>query len=456
MKSDDTAMMLLEALDAGWALLDGEYRILSCNQTFRTAAASVNSVENQKVSEVLPEAVGLERILEEIRLGEKKFFAIPEVAKEDATGHVTYHHIIFLKTGHSGHPVLIALVNETEYAHLLQKVQQQSFEIRLMRNLMNEKRGTVAAGMIGDSEPMQRLKQMIEKLSRIPLSTILIRGETGTGKSLVARMIHLASEAADRPFVEFNCAAVPETLLESELFGHEKGAFTHALVQKKGLLEEADGGSLFLDEIGDIHSNLQAKLLTVLDTRRYRRLGSTKEMSAKFRLIAATNRDLQTMVSEGRFREDLFYRIQVITVECPPLREMKEDIVRIAEHFIEVYSKEFGKSIAGLSEESRQLLMEYHWPGNVRELRNVIERAMIFAEGSSLRPSDLELHRPAVKPVKPLPANLEDGLSFTDLEKRLLREALDKANGNQSKAARSLQMSRDAFRYRLEKYNLLG
>ncbi|HDQ45201.1 MAG TPA: sigma-54-dependent Fis family transcriptional regulator [bacterium] len=446
---------LLEALKAGYAFLDPELRIVRSNARFRETHPSSPSLQDLPVFDVLPETVGLEEVLKALRSGEKTSFTLQYIARE-ASPDILYLRLVLVGTRDPEKPVLVVLSDETEQARILQRVQQQSFEIRLMRSLLNEKQAALAAGLIGSSGAMVRLRNTIEKLSAIPSSTILIRGETGTGKSLVARMIHLSTDLRDRPFVEFNCAAVPESLLESELFGHEKGAFTHAVSQKKGLLEEADDGTLFLDEIGDIRLNLQAKLLTVLDSRKFRRLGSIREINTRFRLIAATHRDLRSMVKEGSFREDLYYRIQVITLDCPPLRNLEDDVIRIARHFIQVYAREFGKPVAGLTPEAENKLKGYRWPGNVRELRNVIERAMIFTENPSLDSRDIQLQSTGedapVQTVETLP---DGGLSFEELERRLLKQALERARGNQSRAARLLKMSRDTFRYRLEKHKLL-
>jgi transcriptional regulator with PAS, ATPase and Fis domain len=270
-------------------------------------------------------------------------------------------------------------------------------------------------------------------------------------------MIHLFSKSAEQPFVEFNCAAVPESLLESELFGHEKGAFTHAVAQKKGLLEAANQGTLFLDEIGDLPLNLQAKLLTVLETRKFRRLGSTQEIETRFRLITATHRDLSTMIREGTFREDLYYRIQVVSLSLPSLRDTGRDVLAIASHFLNVYNYEFGKHVCGFEEAAEQRLLAYRWPGNVRELRNVIERAMIFSDHAMLSAEEIQ-PGPNITTGRLSTDTLilpEEGLAFESIEKDILQQALDRTGGNQSKAARLLEMSRDTFRYRLEKHGLL-
>jgi len=268
-------------------------------------------------------------------------------------------------------------------------------------------------------------------------------------------VIHYLSFAANAPFVELNCAAIPENLLEAELFGYEKGAFTNAIKSKKGLLEEADGGTIFLDEIGEMPLNLQAKLLHVLETRKFRRLGSTQEKRVTVRCIAATNRDLKTAVEQKQFREDLYYRLNVVSLEMPPLRALGEDVVTLATHFLALYNLDFKKRVAGFSAEATHMLRAYHWPGNVRELRNVIERAMIFCEAAEIRGHDLALpvvSEHALSPVATAFILPENGLQLEEVEKSFLMQALSLAQGNKTRAAALLGLTRDTFRYRLEKY----
>ncbi|MFC1569867.1 sigma-54 interaction domain-containing protein [bacterium] len=446
---------ILESLHAGWAFLDQKVRIIQYNPLFQKWHTRFQTLDKLPVTEVLPETVGLQPLFQELISGKQQSFKLSHIEKEITKNEVGYFNLIFLPTQIPDKPLLVLLFNDTDLAKMIQTIQQQSYEIKLTRSLMNAKIAMIS-GLIGSSDPMNRLKDRIEKVAKVSSSTVLIQGETGTGKSLVAYMVHDYTNKSVRPFIEFNCAAVPETLLESELFGHEKGAFTHAAVLKQGLLEEANGGTLFLDEVGDIPLNLQAKLLTVLETRKFRRLGSTKETAVKFRLIAATNRDLETMVKDKTFREDLYYRIHVVTLNCPPLRELKNDIPEIARHFIQVYNRELGKTIQNLTSDAEYKLINYNWPGNVRELRNVIERAMIFCDGKSLNSDDIQLHKMQSQETMDDTFSLpEEGLSFEELEKQLLQQALDRSNGNQSQAARLLKMSRDRFRYRLDKYDML-
>jgi two-component system response regulator PilR (NtrC family) len=292
-------------------------------------------------------------------------------------------------------------------------------------------------------------------------STILLTGESGTGKGLVAQAVHFHSLRRDKPMVSLNCGAMPENLLESELFGHMKGAFTGADTNKKGLLEVAERGSIFLDEIGEMSPVMQVKLLRVLQERRFRRVGGLEEMQADIRVIAATNQDLARLISEGRFREDLFYRINVIPISLPPLRERREDISLIAEHFLHKYNEQMGKEIAGISHQAMELLHYHDWPGNIRELENVMERAVALEPTPSILPDSLppnirgEAARVPVSNAEGLP---ESGFDLEahvkEIERGYIAEALKKAGGVQVKAAELLGMSFRSFRYYVKKYNL--
>jgi two-component system response regulator PilR (NtrC family) len=301
--------------------------------------------------------------------------------------------------------------------------------------------------------------KLIEQIARTD-STVLVTGESGTGKEWVARAIHYYSLRRDRPFVALNCGAIPETLLESELFGHMKGAFTGASINKKGLIESAERGTLFLDEIGEMNPLMQVKLLRVLQERKFRRLGGVEELDAAMRVIAATNQDLTRMIAEGRFREDLFYRINVIPIHLPPLRERGEDIPLLADYFLVKYRDQMGKAIHGLSQESMDLLEAYEWPGNIRELENVIERAVALEKTQAILPESLP--EPIAKrvPKGPAAAGLlpESGFNLEEhvegLEKEYITQALQRAGGVQVKAAELLGIPYRSFRYYAKKYNL--
>jgi two-component system response regulator PilR (NtrC family) len=323
------------------------------------------------------------------------------------------------------------------------------------------------SNIIGRSEPMLDVFRMVETIAKTN-STVLITGESGTGKDLVARAIHYNSLRRDRPFVALNCGGVPETLLESELFGHMRGAFTGADSNKKGLIEAAEGGTIFLDEIGEMTTTMQVKLLRVLQDRRFRRLGGTEEVQADIRVVAATNQDLQKLVAEGRFREDLFYRINVIPMHLPPLRERFEDVPLLAEHFLAKYAAQMQKPVRSISQEAVTLLQAYTWPGNVRELENVIERAVALEQSPSVLPDSLPRHirsgsstnaEPVADPA--LASALPDLGEGFDLEARgedfyryYMVLALERAGGVQVKAAEMLGMSFRSFRYYAKKLNI--
>ncbi|BCR03803.1 acetoacetate metabolism regulatory protein AtoC [Desulfuromonas versatilis] len=330
-------------------------------------------------------------------------------------------------------------------------------EVAHLRSQQTRKYGV--ANIIGESRHMKNVLTMVEKVARSDASTILIQGESGTGKELIAKAIHYESARADQPFMAINCAAVPETLLESELMGHEKGAFTDAKAQKKGLFEMADGGTLFLDEIGDMEMGMQAKLLRVLEERSFRRIGGTKDVHVDVRIISATNKDLVKAMEEGTFRTDLYYRIQVIPIYLPALRERREDIIPLAQHFINHFNREFAKGVKSISKMAEKFLVDYSWPGNIRELKNIIERAIILENEETL----LLEHLPQEIVAKtrgtgagPISFNLPpEGIDIEDVERELIRQSLEVSDGNQSKAAKKLNLGIDAFRYRMKKFGFL-
>ncbi len=317
--------------------------------------------------------------------------------------------------------------------------------------------------IIGVSDHSHEVVELIRKLAASEASTILIQGESGTGKDLVAHAIHYESSRRDRPFYAINCAAIPENLMESELFGHEKGAFTDARTQKKGMFEMADGGSLFLDEISEMNLGMQAKLLRVLEGQSFRRVGGVKNISVDVRVIVASNRNLEDAVRVSHFRQDLYFRLSIIPVTLLPLRDRKVDIPPLLNHFIRYYNQKFHKNIQGLTREAEELLMNYDWPGNIRELRNAIERVMILAEGNRVAAKYLPI-RIAEGGILPVPMNegAEDGgfhlppggASLYEVEKELIRQALEQARGNKTTAAKLLRITRDTLRYKVKKYRL--
>ncbi len=309
-------------------------------------------------------------------------------------------------------------------------------------------------GIIGKSKKMLKVLDIVRKVT--PTSaTVLICGESGTGKELIAKAIHYNSPRKDKPFIAINCAAIPENLLESELFGYEPGAFTGATTRKIGLIESANGGTLFLDEIAEMPLFLQSKLLRVLQDKEVRRIGGKEIIKVDVRIIAATNKNLIDEVEKNRFREDLYYRLKVVTVEIPPLRERKEDIPELVSFFIEKYSREFGKRILGIEEKALQALLDYQWPGNIRQLETVIERAIIISEGEKITLKDIQDELKLTIPKNVLDIDIPDeGINYEELEKEILKKALIKSNYVIAKAARLLGMSYKTFWYRLEKFGL--
>jgi len=314
--------------------------------------------------------------------------------------------------------------------------------------------------IIAESQAMREVLNFVRRVAISEAASILIEGENGTGKDLIAKTLHYQSLRQSEPFLAINCAAIPETLLESELFGYEKGAFTDARAQKRGLFELADKGTLFLDEIGEIPLSLQAKLLRVLEEQCFRRLGGLRDIAIDVRIIAATNKNLREAVREGAFRQDLYYRLNVIQLIVPPLRERPQDILPMARFFIEHYNGKFKRQIEGIAPEAESLLLAHDWPGNVRELRNAIERSMILEDTAYIRPSSLPIavrgsdtHFADVSAFEQisLPG---DAMSLVEQERRLLVQALEKTAGNQTQAARLLRITRDTLRYKMKKFNL--
>lgn len=313
------------------------------------------------------------------------------------------------------------------------------------------------ASLIGESEPMQRVKSLARKVAESPNSTVLLTGESGTGKDLLAKVIHYNGSRASQPFLNITCSALPETLLESELFGHERGAFTDARQQKRGLFEQAGGGTVFLDEVAETLPTFQAKLLRFLEEKAFRRLGGTSDIHVDVRVIGATNQDLEKTVRDGKFREDLYYRLNVLRIETPPLRDRGRDVLLLANHYVQTFNQEFRRPARQLSPAAEQALLAYSWPGNVRELRNLIERAVLLSESQTLEPADFE----TVHTLRPeglidrggihLP---ENGLDLEEVERRLVTLALERTKGNQTRAAALLGLHRDQIRYRIEKFGL--
>jgi DNA-binding NtrC family response regulator len=350
--------------------------------------------------------------------------------------------------------------NLDEMAIVIRKALETSELRREVVSLRVEHKKVGLPNIIGESQSMQNILAMMEKVARSEAATVLIQGESGTGKELVAKWIHYKSSRADKAFMAINCAAVPATLLESELFGYEKGAFTDAKVTKKGLFELADGGTVFLDEIGDMEMGMQAKLLRFLEDRTFRRIGGSKVNTVDVRIISATNKDLIKAIESKDFRNDLYYRLQVIPIFLPPLRARREDILSLAKHFIDTYKREFAKQVNGISAQAERLLVDYNWPGNIRELKNVIERAIILGNEDMLTVDHLPMEITSRLATEADAAVITfklppEGIDIEEVEKELIRQALENNDWNQSKAAKKLNLGVDAFRYRMKKFGYL-
>ncbi len=324
---------------------------------------------------------------------------------------------------------------------------------------------------VGQSPPMRQVYDIITKVADSP-STVLITGESGTGKELVAQALHRGSARRDKPLIKVNCAAIPKDLVESELFGYERGAFTGAVGSKPGRFELADGGTLFLDEIGEVPVEMQVKLLRALQESEFERVGGIKTLHVDVRLIAATNRDLKALIAEGRFREDLYYRLAVVPIELPPLRERREDVPLLVAHFVEKYDRRLGKRVERVEDEAMQILMGYHWPGNIRELENLMERSVLFADGpvilASSLPESLRERAPGAPPIAaigplgaiaaPSGASMKEIVRHAqaELERELIARALEETGGNVTRAAKRLQISRKSLQIKMKELGLRG
>jgi DNA-binding NtrC family response regulator len=352
-------------------------------------------------------------------------------------------------------------INFDRLLHSLQNALETSTLREQVDRTKKEQRNTYSLdSIIGVSDYIQSVKQLVLKVAISEANTILVQGESGTGKDLVAKALHYESNRSRQPFMILNCAAIPEQLLESELFGHERGAFTDAKAMKKGLFELADGGSIFFDEISEMALNLQAKLLRVLEDQTFRRIGGVKDIHVDVRVICASNRDVESIVAKGEFREDLFYRLSVIPITLAPLCDRREDIPVLIDHFVNYYNVRFNKSVDGLEDKARAVLESYSWPGNVRELRNAIERAMILQDdgllSSDLLPLRITEHRANGRLARRTGSFTipDTGIDLYEVEKQLIQQALNRADGNQSKASRLLSITRDTLRYKMKKYDL--
>jgi DNA-binding NtrC family response regulator len=333
----------------------------------------------------------------------------------------------------------------------------QALETTRLRREVKQLRATQAQPysldhIVGSSPQITEFKSLLRQIATSPASTVLFTGESGTGKDLAAKVLHYTSARANRPFVNITCSALPETLLESELFGYERGAFTDARQQKRGLLESADGGTVFLDEIGEMPAVLQAKLLRFLEEKVLRRVGGSADIRVDVRVVAATNRTLEDEVRAGRFREDLFYRLNVLPLKLPPLRAHREDLPALIAFYIEIFNREFKKNVKGVSDSALRLLSAYGWPGNVRELRNAVERAMLLTASDTLEAD--QFPQTAVLDLAHVVELPPHGLDLEQVERSLVIQALDRTQWNQTRAAKLLGLNRDQIHYRIEKFKL--
>jgi DNA-binding NtrC family response regulator len=380
------------------------------------------------------------------------------------------HAVVIMVTAHGGVSEAVAAFKLGLFDYLSKPLDFDALGVTLrfglearhlrteVERLREADRAPADTTIVGASPAMRNSVEMLEKLAASGASAVLLTGESGTGKDLFAKALHYQSPRSNGPFVAVNCSAIPDTLMESELFGHEKGAFTDARALKKGLFELADGGTLYLDEIGELKMSLQPKLLRVLETLTFRRVGSLRDITVDVRVVAATNRDLDAAVAQGEFRRDLLYRLRVFEMTLPPLRERREDIPALVQFFLQQFGIKFRKPGIRISDAAMEALTRYDWPGNVRELKNALERAVILEDGAELRTKYLpsQLTTTPAAPAEPtsgftLP---QGGVSLERVEESLVRQAMTMAGGNQTRAAHLLDISRDALRYKLKKFGI--
>jgi two-component system, NtrC family, response regulator AtoC len=407
---------------------------------------------------------GVDAVLLDLKLGDEDGLKVLKQLREaDAklpvvmlTGHGTVEHAVrAIKMG-----AYDFMLKPPDLGHLGIVLERALEHARLKREV-DHLRATApsAQPIVGGSAALQRALQRLERAAKSGTSTVLIHGETGSGKELMARFLHTKSARSAGPFIELNCSAIPEQLLESELYGHERGAFTDAKHPRKGLFELADGGTLFLDEIGEMAPQLQAKLLRVLESRTFRRVGGHADITVDVRVVAATHRDLAKLVADGRFREDLYFRLNVVPVEIPPLRERVEDVAVLAEHFVQRFCRELGRPAARLNEAALATMRAYHWPGNVREVKNVIERVLLLEADDEILPEHLPAEMTRVGAGAAAPRGTDPFppgqiRPFTEIEKMAIEHALAVCDGNKTRAAQQLGISRQTLRTKLKEYAL--
>ena len=412
-------------------------------------AASSNSIDLILLDNMLPDGRGLEALPKLKHLN-------PQAIVVMLTGQSSIEQAVEAMRAGAWHyarkPLdLAALVS---LLHKALETTRLRTEVDSLRKIAGDRYGF--STIIGNSPAINQTRILLQKVARTQGATILLGGETGTGKDLAALVIHHQSDRCNRPFMNITCSALQESLLESELFGHERGAFTDAKAQKKGLLENADGGTVFLDEIGEMSLSLQAKMLRFMEEKAFKRVGGAQDVRVDVRVVAATNRDLHAEVQAGRFREDLYYRLKVLPVVLPPVRERAGDVPLLVEHFVQRFAREFHKPVRGVARDAMRLLEAHRWPGNVRELKNAVERAVLMADEPTLTASDFLMVQQTGTASGGSFVLPHEGLDLEKLSQDLVRQAIERTNGNQSQAARLLSLSRDQLRNRLEKLGLLG
>jgi DNA-binding NtrC family response regulator len=451
-------------MDNPTVLVVDDERLIRFSLVDRLSREGYRLVEAESAAEALARhgEGGVDLVLLDYRLPDGDGLAVLKQMKERDPD-----TLVILLTAHSSVRTAVEAMQHGAY-HYANKpfdldeialLVERALETTKLRREVKALRATQAqpfsvASIIGDSEAMETVRTLLQKVATSPASTVLLTGESGTGKDLAAKVIHYASARAAKPFMNITCSALPETLLESELFGHERGAFTGADRQKRGLLESADGGTVFLDEIGEMVPGLQAKLLRFLEEKAFKRVGGSADVRVDVRVIAATNRSLEEEVRQGRFREDLYYRLNVMPIALPPLRDRAADIPVLVRYYVDAYNREFKKRVQGVAATAMTRLQEYRWPGNVRELRNAVERAMLLAESNELTPAEFPTASAGSAPLTegvPLPS---EGIDLEQLERSLVAQALERCGWNQTRAAGLLGLNRDQIRYRIDKFKL--
>lgn len=444
---DDDEVMRQSLYDV---LKKGDYDVYSVSSGGETLSLIKKNIVDLVLLDMrLPDIDGLE-ILKKIKEFDTDILVIIMTAYSDVATAVSA-----MKSG--AYHYINKPFDLEELKLLIEKGLETKGLINEVRRLKREfKDGDQKSQIYGVSSQIQYVKELIEMISKTNKTSVLIQGESGTGKELAANAIHYNSRRAHKPLMKINCSAIPDSLLESELFGYEKGAFTDAKTTKKGLFELADGGTVFLDEIGDMKPFLQSKILRVIENQSFMRVGGEREIKVDVRIIAATNKNLESLVKEGLFRKDLYYRLKVMVVEMPSLRDRGEDILLLSNFFIEEINREYGKNIKGLTEEAKKIMVQYPWPGNVRELKNVIERAMILTDQDYITPKQLpfELRQKNSWSVELNPFEISEMMPLEELEKIHLSNVLRKLAWNKSKASKILGISRATLRAKVKKYQL--